>query len=147
MRHSRIFARNALCVVARAGVPLNEEHMLETLLDPSLRLGTSTPQADALGDYTWAVFKKAEAARPGAFQILDAKALKLVGGELNPTKWLSAVDLLGEHGQADLFIGYCTSAAATLNAVPGSISKELPSALTVPVELLSRQKYRQHWDG
>lgn len=135
MKDSRIFAHNTLCVVARAGIVLREAHILEMLLDPSLRLGTSTPQADALGDYTWAVFKKAEALRPGAFRLLDAKALRLVGGEINPAKRLSSSDLLGSNGPADLFVSYCTGAAATMQAVPGSTAMTLPESLAVPVEL------------
>lgn len=135
MKNSQIFARNTLCVIARPGIPLHETHMLETLLDPSLRLGTSTPEADALGDYTWAVFRKAEALRPGAFHILDSKALRLVGGEIAPSKRVSPAELLGDNGSADLFISYCTGTAATLKAVPGSTATALPEALTVPVEL------------
>lgn len=135
MKNSLIFARNTLCVIARPGIPLHETHILETLLDPSLRLGTSTPEADALGDYTWAVFKKAEALRPGAFHILDSKALRLVGGEITPNKRLSSAELLGDNGSADLFISYCTGTAATLKAVPGSTATVLPEALTVSVEL------------
>ena len=58
--------------------------MLEKLLDPAVRLATSTPRADPAGDYTWAVFARAEPLHPGAQGILEAKALKLVGGPNTP---------------------------------------------------------------
>src|SRR5580704_4110437 len=74
------FARNRLCVLARGGIGLTPANMLERLLDPSVRLATSTPGADPGGDYAWAVFARAEALHPGAQAILQAKALKLVGG-------------------------------------------------------------------
>jgi ABC-type molybdate transport system substrate-binding protein len=40
--------------------------LLDRMLDPAVRLGTSTPRADPAGDYAWEVFRKSEALRPGS---------------------------------------------------------------------------------
>jgi molybdate transport system substrate-binding protein len=50
------FTRNRLCVLARDAIGLTPINMLDRLLDPSVRLATSTPGADPGGDYAWAVF-------------------------------------------------------------------------------------------
>src|SRR5690606_17454898 len=39
---------------------------------------TSTPKSDPSGDYAWQAFQRAEQVKPGAYAVLDAKALKLV---------------------------------------------------------------------
>src|SRR5262247_2950409 len=75
-----VFIRNRLCVLAQPQVVITSETVLETLLRPDIRLGTSTPQADPSGDYAWALFRLAERLRPGSYQVLDTKALKLTGG-------------------------------------------------------------------
>ena len=75
-----MFTRNRLCALGRASLGLTSDNMLDRLLDPSVRLATSTPGADPGGDYAWAVFARAEAGHPGAQAILQEKAMKLVGG-------------------------------------------------------------------
>jgi cation diffusion facilitator family transporter len=55
------------------------------MLDPTIKLGTSTPRADPSGDYAWDAFRKAETIKPGAFAALEKKALKLVGFAGAPT--------------------------------------------------------------
>lgn len=50
------------------------------MLDPSVKLATSTPKADPLGDYAWQLFEMADRVKPGATAALQAKALKLSGG-------------------------------------------------------------------
>jgi len=69
------FSRNRLCVLARNRIGLTPDNMLDRLLDPSVRLATSTPGADPGGDYAWAMFARAEAVHPGARAALEAKAL------------------------------------------------------------------------
>jgi len=75
-----LFARNRLCALTRPGLVVEPTTLLDRMLDPKVKLGTSTPRADPSGDYAWEVFRKAEAVRPGAYAQLDAKALQLVGG-------------------------------------------------------------------
>ena len=80
-----VFARNRLCALVAQGVEVTTDTLLERMLDPRIKLGTSTPRADPGGDYAWQLFEKAEQLRPGAFKALDAKALKLTGGPDSPT--------------------------------------------------------------
>ena len=112
---SVLFVRNALCIVTDAGRELNAGNLVETLLKPEIRIGTSTPVADPSGDYTWEVFRKIDARRPGAFDTLSKKAQQLVGGPAAPgtvngrPRLLVALD---DH-EIDLFISYCSGAQTT----------------------------------
>src|SRR4029077_1706870 len=100
-----------LCALARSGVGLTTDNLLDRLLDPSVRLATSTPGADPGGDYAWAVFARAEAVHPGAQAILQSKAMKLVGGPsstpLVPGR--GAVQGIFLADKADVMLGYCSS--------------------------------------
>ncbi len=80
----RIFARNEMCLLASPKIRITPDHVLDVLLDPAVRLGTSTPRADPSGDYAWMIFDRAEKLRPGSLTRLDAKALKLTGGPNSP---------------------------------------------------------------
>ena len=60
-----LFAHNHLCAILRPGLKATPASLLATLLDPSIKVGTSTPVGDPGGDYAWAVFRKADAVRPG----------------------------------------------------------------------------------
>ena len=75
-----VFARNRLCALVAPEVDVTSESLLDRILDPAIKLGTSTPKADPSGDYAWVLFEKAEVQRPGAYRTLDTKALKLTGG-------------------------------------------------------------------
>jgi molybdate transport system substrate-binding protein len=128
-----LFTRNRLCALARDRIGLTLDNFLDRLLDPSVRLATSTPGADPSGDYTWAMFARADTIHPGAEAILQAKALKLVGGPSTPS-------LVPGHGavqgvfladRADIMLGYCSSAAPAVREIPGLVSVLLPPALTV----------------
>ena len=44
LRESAVLARNRLCVLAAPGVVMNANRLLDTLLDPAIRVGTSTPR-------------------------------------------------------------------------------------------------------
>ncbi len=90
----------ALCATSCARWPcrqLNAEpdQLLELMLDPAVKLGTSTPKADPSGDYAWALFRKADALRPGAYAALDAKALKLTGSPEAPRRHRAGVFMNG----------------------------------------------------
>jgi molybdate transport system substrate-binding protein len=67
------FARNKLCALVRPGFTVDSVNLLERMLDPNVKLGTSTPKADPSGDYAFEVFRKAETIRPGAQAILERK--------------------------------------------------------------------------
>jgi ABC-type molybdate transport system substrate-binding protein len=131
-----LFARNRLCAVAKPGLAVTSATLLERMLDPLVRLGTSTPNADPSGDYAWAVFARAEAVRPGARAALEAKALQLVGGP-NSAPIPTGVSSYGHHmrqGNADLFLSYCSGAPAILADVPGATVVALPPELAVGAE-------------
>src|SRR5262249_3850658 len=81
---ARTFARNRLCALARPELKVASDTLLERMLDPAVKLGTSTPKADPSGDYAFELFAKAEAVQPGARARLEAKALKLTGGPDSP---------------------------------------------------------------
>ena len=107
-----LFARNRLCALAAPGVTVTSATLLERVLDPAVKLGTSTPKADPSGDYAWELFEKAERVRPGAYKALSGKALKLVGGPDSPPppKDRSAYGHALATGRADIFLTYCTNA-------------------------------------
>jgi hypothetical protein len=107
--------------------------LLATMLDPAVRVGTSTPKADPSGDYAFALFAKADKQRPGARAILEAKALQLTGGPTsdkapagkNQYGWVMA------SGKADLFLTYCTNAVLARKDVPSLQIVDIPADLNV----------------
>ncbi len=131
-----MFARNRLCAIAAPKVGLTADNVLDRALDPAVRLGTSTPGSDPSGDYTWAMFRKAEAVRPGAYATLDGKALQLVGAadsarKLGLPEDANAAAWLIRHDRADMFLGYCTSGKAAQAERPELVVVPLPKALAV----------------
>ena len=62
----RAFARNALCALARPGLAVTRDTLVRTMLDPAVKLGTSTPKADPSGDYAFELFERVEQQRRGA---------------------------------------------------------------------------------
>jgi molybdate transport system substrate-binding protein len=128
-----LFARNRLCALARPGVAVETATLLDRMLDPNVKLGTSTPRADPSGDYAWEVFRKAEAIRPGAQAALERKALKLVGGPDAPTvpAGRTVYGMLIADGKADIFLTYCTNAAEAKKEISGAQIVALPQEVAV----------------
>jgi molybdenum ABC transporter molybdate-binding protein len=128
-----VFVRNSLCALTQANVSTSPEGLLATLLDPAIRVGTSTPKADPSGDYAWELFRKADRLRPGAYATLDAKALKLTGGQDSPKApaGRGTYAWVMDEGQADVFLTYCTNAVAAQQEVPRLKVVALPPALQV----------------
>jgi molybdate transport system substrate-binding protein len=129
-----LFARNTLCALARPELGLNEANFLDRLLDPGVRIATSTPGSDPLGTYSWEVFARADSVKPGARATLEAKAKKLVGGgEKTPplVAGKGAVEGIFLSDQADVMLIYCSAVAAVQKEVPTLTSVKLPSALAV----------------
>lgn len=126
-----LFARNKLCALVRPGLTVTPDTLLATLLDPTLKLGTSTPNADPAGDYTWVMFAKADAVRAGSRAILESKALKLMGAATSAAP-PAGTDLFAWHlreGRADIFIAYCSAGAGFKNDLPGATVVNLPPQL------------------
>jgi molybdate transport system substrate-binding protein len=128
------FARNSMCALSRPNLGLTQDNFLDRLLDPAVRIATSTPGTDPLGTYSWEVFARADAIKPGARATLEAKAKKLVGGgektpPLVPGK--GAVEGIFLSDQADVMLIYCSAVPALRSEMPALTSIKLPAALTV----------------
>jgi molybdenum ABC transporter molybdate-binding protein len=127
------FVRNTLCALVRPGLKVDGANLLERMLDPGIKLGTSTPKVDPSGDYAFEVFRKAEAIRPGAQSVLEKKALQLTGAA-NSAPAPAGRIVYGWHiaeARADIFLTYCTNALAAQKENPGQQVVTLPDNLAV----------------
>lgn len=128
---SQVFTHNDLCVVARPGLKLQADNMLDILRKPSVRVATSTPVSDPMGDYTWQFFRNAESKQAGIYQLLDAKALKLSGASVPaPGERLPYITAF-EDDKADAYIMYCTNAVIIKKALPQLSVVRIPDELNV----------------
>ncbi len=127
------FARNKLCALVRPGLAAGSANLLDRMLDPVIKLGTSTPNSDPSGDYAFEVFRKADTMRPGARAILENKALKLTGTAESavPPAGRSVYGWHIAEGRIDIFLAYCTAAAEARAQNPGQQIVQLPDALAV----------------
>ncbi len=126
-----LFARNQLCAFVRPGLSVTPDTLLSTMLNPDVKLGTSTPKADPAGDYTWAMFAKAERVRSGGAAILEAKARQLMGSP-NSEPAPAGTNLFAWHmreGRADIFIAYCSAGSAFTKDMPSGTVVHLPPGL------------------
>ncbi|MGS0726528.1 molybdate ABC transporter substrate-binding protein, partial [Shewanella sp. 0m-11] len=128
-----MFARNQMCAIAQPSVKINSEGVLAAMLDPNVRLGTSTPKADPSGDYAWKIFAKADHLQAGATAKLEAKALQLTGGEnsAKAPKGRNTYAWVMENKRADLFLTYCTNAVLAQKEVKDLQVVQLPEPLSV----------------
>jgi ABC-type molybdate transport system substrate-binding protein len=108
----RVFARNALCALVRPGLAVTPETLVQAMLDPALRLGTSTPGSDPSGDYAVECFQRFEQCGAAPAGALAAKALRLTGapGVPKPAGEGNVYGRLVASGAADIFITYRTNA-------------------------------------
>ena len=127
------FARNELCALVRPGLKVDSANLLERMLDPTIKLGTSTPKADPSGDYAFEVFRKAEVIKPGAQATLESKALQLTGNSASvaPPTGRSVYSWHLAEGRADIFLTYCTNAQTAQTENPGQQIVALPDNLAV----------------
>ncbi len=128
-----VFARNALCALTSDKLAATPATLLATMLQPSVRVGISTPKADPAGDYAWALFGRADAVQPGATARLQAKALQLTGGadSPKPPAGRGTYAWVMDQGQADVFLTYCTNAVSAQKEVPRLRIVEIPPELQV----------------
>jgi ABC-type molybdate transport system substrate-binding protein len=132
-----VFARNRLCALVQADLGATAENLVERMLDPAIRVGTSTPGADPSGDYALEFFAKVEQVERGAGQLLKNKALPLTGGEESsrpPTNGRSIYSFVMEGGSADIFLTYVTNALAVVRDTPGVVMVALPTELQVAAD-------------
>jgi len=130
------FARNALCALVRSGLSVDSANLLDRMLDPTVKLGTSTPKADPSGDYAFDVFGKAEKLRPGARAILAQKALQLTGSatSMQPPRGRAVYGWHVAEGRADIFLAYCTAAREAKQQNPDQQIVALPDNLAVAAD-------------
>lgn len=134
MGTSRAFAYNDLCIISTPEARLDRENLLPVLASPYVRVATSTPVSDPMGDYTWQFFRKADKQAPGFYSAMDAKALKLSGaGAPRPGENPPYVTAF-ENDRADAYVMYCTNATATQKAVPKLQVLRIPDELNVRSE-------------
>ncbi|SFB75362.1 molybdenum ABC transporter, molybdate-binding protein [Polaromonas sp. OV174] len=128
-----LFVRNRLCALTAPDETATPASLLERMLNPAVRLGTSTPKADPSGDYAWELFRRAESVQPGAYAALDAKALKLTGSPAapQPPAGRGTYEWLMSEGRADILLTYCTNAISARKTLPRLKVVELPPALQV----------------
>ena len=128
-----LFTRNRLCALASPKAGVTSGNLLQKMLDPGVKLATSTPKADPSGDYAWLLFDKAERLQAGATAALQAKALQLSGGPASvpPPAGRNVYGYLVEKGDADLYLAYCTAALEAKAQVPALQIVQVPEALAV----------------
>ncbi|ENN88700.1 molybdenum ABC transporter, periplasmic molybdate-binding protein [Rhizobium freirei PRF 81] len=128
------FARNRLCVLARADLGLTSENFLAVLSDPATRIGTSTPGDDPGGDYAFEVFDRIEARYSGRGEAIKSRARQLVGGRNSPpTPPGKGAGYLITDGEVDLMMSYYSN-ARLLKQDPSFSVVEIPSEFQPVVE-------------
>lgn len=133
----RRFARNEMCALVAPALDVTPATLVDRLLDPAVRLGTSTPKADPSGDYAWMVFERIEQhGRRGAFKQLADKAQQLTGGPHSPppAPGRNVYGDLVAQGRVDLFLTYCTNATAARKQHPDLRSVTVPAAVNVSAD-------------
>jgi molybdate transport system substrate-binding protein len=131
-----LFARNAACAVSRRRLGLTTETMLDRLFDPAVKIGTSSPKADPLGDYTVELFHRADAIHPGAEKALLAKSREIFGGATNsgPVNGADPVVSHLQDGTVDVVFAYCSGRERLVSQIPDIAMTELPVRLRVGPE-------------
>ncbi|HET7154360.1 MAG TPA: substrate-binding domain-containing protein [Hyphomicrobiaceae bacterium] len=125
-----------LCALAREGMQVAPATLLDTMLDTSVRVGTSTPEADPWGDYAFALLAKTDKQKSGARTILESKALQLTGGPTSE-KAPDGKNLYGwvmASGKADVFLTNCTNAVLAQKDVPSLQIVQIPPDLNVAAD-------------
>jgi molybdate transport system substrate-binding protein len=132
-----LFARNRMVALVRRDAGITQDNFVERILDPAIRIGTSTPVNDPSGDYAWYIFRSIDGVRAGALAILDAKAQKLVGGSVPTAALPPSYDIVGgalAGGSVDMFLGYATGLVPLARKLDGVGIVELPEAINVVPE-------------
>lgn len=125
-----MFARNSLCALAPAGTGLAPDRLLDYLLDPALRIGTSPAKIDPLGDYTEVLLQRAEAVRPGAGASLRARSVVLDTPLASPASRSGDVTTEAfQDGRIGAAIVYCSGRARYAKLLPAAALVPFPAAL------------------
>lgn len=126
-----VFGHEPMCALAARWTNATASSLLDVMLDGRVKLGTSTPKVDPLGDAAWALFARAERSRRDTADRLAAKARQLTG-----RPGLAGADGAGnpyaDHvaaGRADVFLAPCSSARDARQQEPTLLVVDLPSGL------------------
>jgi molybdate transport system substrate-binding protein len=124
------FARNRMCVISRRETGITASSLIDRLLQPSLRVKTSTPVLDPSGDYAWSIFDRIDRLRPGTGARLKEKAGALMNATATPANpGQSAAAALFASRQIDVSITYCSASASLEREMPELTSLPVPAAL------------------
>lgn len=115
---STLFTHNDLCVLVRPGLEPQGDDLLALLLDPAVRVATSTPVSDPMGDYTWQFFRNADKHQPGFYEVMNEKAIRLSGAHIPAADERLPYITAFEADKADAYIMYCTNAIVTRKVLP-----------------------------
>ena len=123
------FARNRLCVISRKSAGVTAANFVDRMLDPQVRVKTSTPILDPSGDYAWLLFDEIDHIRAGAGATLKNKARTVLDAiaALPPASQSAAA--LFSSKQIDMSITYCSGSAAIEKERPELASLEVPAQL------------------
>jgi molybdate transport system substrate-binding protein len=128
---STVFTHNDLCLLVRPQLDVREDNLLALLANPTVRVATSTPLSDPMGDYTWQFFRNADKKQPGFYQILNAKALKLSGASMPVAGEKLPYITAFEDDKTDVYIMYRTNALVTKQTLPELNVVQIPDDLNV----------------
>jgi len=115
-RASVLIARNKLCVLVRSDSEITPDTLIEALLRPNTKPGTSTPKSDPAGDYTWEFFRRLDREHPGAYEALSGRAQMLFGGaerktgEQGSDKGSDPISRALDDESVDVVFLYCSGA-------------------------------------
>ena len=132
-----LFARNRMVALVRRKAGITRDNFIDRILDPAVRIGTSTPVKDPSGDYAWEIFRRIDGLREGAFASLDAKAQKLVGSGEPAAASPTSYDVVGgalAEGTVDMFLGYATGLVPLARRLHGVETVGLPDEIDVVPE-------------
>ncbi|WP_427162101.1 molybdate ABC transporter substrate-binding protein [Aliinostoc sp. HNIBRCY26] len=130
------FVNNRICAIAKPGISVTSDTLLDAMLDPKIRLGISAPKPNLIEDYAQTVFHQAEKFRLGSSETLNNKALHLIGGSNYPVmsdKKNRFAYFILETQQVDIFLSYYTDARLAHLAAPSLQIIELSENLAVHV--------------
>ena len=126
-----LFARNRMCALGRGSLGLTEANLLDRLLDPAVKLATSTPGADPGGDYALGRCSPAPSrCVPARGPRWRARRSSLWAAP--PwRRWCRArgrARACSCPGRADVMLGYCSGADTLRRTLPDLAAVPLPDA-------------------
>jgi ABC-type molybdate transport system substrate-binding protein len=130
-----MFARNAVCQPSPPKFGATTATALDRLLDRKAKIGISIPKADPLGDYTMALFARADRLRPGSGASLKARAvvLETKPGDPPPKSGDAFADAILD-GRVAAVVVYCSSGQRYARLLPDAALVRFPPSLRVGPE-------------